>query len=72
MAVRTVRSTGSPQDFRQIVIMLNQLAALANELRTDHNALLAQMDTDAGITGTNFAANFTVAAVASDTLQSEF
>lgn len=40
------------------------LATLANELRTTHNALLAKLDADAGVTDTNYAATNGVTAPA--------
>lgn len=38
------------------------LVALANELKADHNALLAKLDLDAGVTDTDYAGSLTVAA----------
>jgi hypothetical protein len=38
------------------------LATLATECKTDHNALLAKLDADAGVTDTNYVATNTVAA----------
>lgn len=41
---------------------LGQLVTLANELKADHNALLAKLDADAGVTDTNYAATLATAA----------
>lgn len=40
----------------------NQMRTLVNELKADHNALLAKLDADAGVTDTNYAATVAVAA----------
>jgi hypothetical protein len=41
---------------------VTSLVALANELKTDHNALLAKLDADDGVTDTNYAATHATAA----------
>jgi molybdenum cofactor biosynthesis enzyme len=38
------------------------LATLANEVKADHNALLAKLDLDSGVGDTNYGATLTVAA----------
>ena len=40
----------------------NVAVTLANEVKADHNALLAKLDADAGVTDTNYAALHTTAA----------
>jgi hypothetical protein len=40
----------------------NQMRTLVNELKADHNALLAKLDADAGVTDTNYAATVAVEA----------
>jgi hypothetical protein len=64
MAIQYVRSTEADDD---VVRGLNQLAALCNELKADHNALLTKLDADAGVTDTNYAALRTVSAADADT-----
>jgi uncharacterized protein YoaH (UPF0181 family) len=41
---------------------LNAIKNLANELKADHNALLAKLDADTGVTDTNYATLHTVSA----------
>lgn len=50
------------------VAVLTQLATLTAELRTDHNALLAKLDADAGVTDTNYAATVGISSPAADTI----
>jgi hypothetical protein len=47
-----------------VVAVIEDLVALVNETRDAHNALLAQLDADAGVTDTNYVATHTVAAPA--------
>lgn len=43
---------------------LSSLVTLANEIRTDHNALLTKLDGDTGVPSTNYAAQRAIAAAA--------
>lgn len=59
MALKTVGQGLSPQ-LRDVLNELQSkvtgLATLANELKADHNALLAKLDADAGVTDADYAA----------------
>lgn len=43
---------------------LSNLRTLANEIRTDHNAVVTKLDADAGVSDTNYAATRSIAAAA--------
>lgn len=45
---------------------INSLVALANALKTDHNDVLAKLDADGGVSGTDYASLRTVAAADAD------
>lgn len=72
MAVRkstpTTTSAAKGTVTGDLVAVVNQLQALTAELRTDHNALLAKLDADAGVTDVNYATLHTTAAAAADTI----
>lgn len=57
-----LRSDGIHQG--DLDIFLDNLITLANELKTDHNAVLAKLDADTGVTDTNYASLHTTAAAA--------
>ncbi len=46
----------------QLQSVVTALATLVNELKADHNALLAKLDADAGVTDTNYAASHATSA----------
>ncbi len=46
----------------QLQSIVTALATLTNELKADHNALLARLDADAGVTDTNYAASHATSA----------
>lgn len=60
--LQSVETAG--EDVEALKAAVEDLATLANELRTDHNALLAKLDADAGVTDTNYAATNGVSAPA--------
>lgn len=64
MAVEYVRSGEVDDD---VVREWNQMVALINQLKLKHNALLAKLDLDAGVTDTNYAATQNVTAADADT-----
>lgn len=72
MAVRNItRGTtfdisGKPD--ADTVAVLTQLATLTAELRTDHNALVAKLDLDAGVTDTTYASLTGISSPAVDTI----
>lgn len=51
MAVVSVREGAST---REIAAVINGLATVVNELKTDYNALLAKLDADSGVNDTDF------------------
>jgi phage shock protein A len=53
--LQSVETAG--EDVDALKTAVTALATLANELRTDHNALLAKLDADAGVTDTNYVAS---------------
>lgn len=65
MAVRTVRGG----DVRQIITVINQLVALVNELKADHNGAMTKLDADAGVTDTNYNSTRAITAADADTLK---
>ncbi len=64
MPVEYVRAHEADDD---VVREFNQLVALVNELKADHNALLAKLDLDAGVGDTNYAALHSVTSPNADT-----
>ncbi len=46
----------------QLQSIVTALATLANELKADHNALLAKLDADAEVSDTNYAASHATSA----------
>lgn len=65
-ALRLGRASAQPNDWDDLVTALNKLTTLCNELKVDHNALLAKLDADAGVTDTNYASLHTTAAADAD------
>lgn len=55
-----------------IVREWNQMRTLVNELKTKHNALLAKLDADAGVTDTNYAATQAVSSADVDSFSINF
>jgi hypothetical protein len=52
-----MRLAGLPKSTkRELVRQFQAIGTLANELKADHNATLAKLDLDGGVTDTNFAA----------------
>lgn len=68
MAVVTVHKSNPGAEFSAMITVINALAVLANELKTDYNAVLAKLDADAGVTDTNYVATRAIAAPDADTL----
>ena len=66
MAVRRLHG-GLYTTVRQLTGMINDLAALANELKTELNAVTTKLDADAGVTDTNYNSLHVVGASDSDT-----
>ena len=71
MAQRTIRATGSPQDARTTMAVLNNLSAAILELQDNFNALLAKLDDDATVTDTDYEATL-AAAEEADTVVARF
>lgn len=68
MAVVTVHKSTPGADFAALVTAYNAAVTLINELRTDHNALCAKLDLDAGVTDTTYNSLTGIAAAAADTI----
>ena len=47
-----------------LIARMGELKTLTDELKADHNALLAKLDADAGVTDINYAATLSIAAAA--------
>lgn len=60
--LQSVETAGADVD--ALKTAAEDLATLANELRVTHNALLAKLDADAGVTDTDYAASNSVTAPA--------
>ena len=75
MAVRTHSTSGAVNITEKpasllwdIMIVLNQLATLANELKADLNLITTKLDGDSGINDTDYSSLHTIAAADGDTL----
>ena len=55
-----------------VVREFNQLVTLVNQLKTKHNALLAKLDADEGVTDVNYASTQNVTAADADTFSINF
>lgn len=70
MAVVTVRPAGNDQ--KKLIAAFNKAVTLINEMKADHNALLAKLDADSGVGDTNYATTNAVAAPDADTLRRSY
>jgi hypothetical protein len=57
MAVQQQSITGSGMNQGDLVALLTNMATAINALISDHNTLRAKLNTDAGVTDTNYAAS---------------
>ncbi len=58
--VRRKRTSPAKSDQRAVLVAVNNLITDVETLRAAIQTIAAQLDTDAGVTGTNFAANAAV------------
>lgn len=67
-ALRMGKASAQPNDWDDLVTAFNKLTTLCNELKLDHNALLAKLDADAGVMDMNYTALHTTVAADADSL----
>lgn len=66
MAVKSIRPSNID---RKTAAVINQIVALVNELKADHNGAMTKLDADAGVTDTNYSSLRAVSAPDADTIK---